>query len=152
MGCDIHTYAERKTGNTYKLVKDMTPFDWRAYGMYGFLAGVRNYSDVPALAANRGLPDDVCAQVSAEYERWGCDAHSASWIDVQELADFNYDQTVEDRRVTRQTAWGLDGGCTAEPGGGAMTTYREFLGDSFFTDLDKLKASGVDRVVFWFDN
>lgn len=57
MCCDIHSYAERKVGDRYELVNDRVfpteygaphsaPFDWRSYGMYGFLAGVRNYSEV----------------------------------------------------------------------------------------------------------
>jgi hypothetical protein len=71
---------------------------------------------------------------------------------VSELVDFNYDAPMEDRRVTRQTgpnSW--NGGCTCEPGEGEQTTFREFLGKAFFEDLEKLKASGAERVVFWFD-
>ena len=63
MGCDIHSYAEvrnKETGKWEQAFNFVTlndfdknylnrekgdyPFDWRAYGMYGFLAGVRNYS------------------------------------------------------------------------------------------------------------
>lgn len=33
-----------------------------------------------------------------------------------------------------------------------MTTYREFLGEAFFTDLEKLKAAGAERMVFGFDS
>lgn len=104
MGCDIHTYAERKVGDAYELIADLCPFDWRSYGMYGFLADVRNYSDVLALAADRGLPDDASEVVRLDRHRWGSDAHSASWVGVQELVDFNYDKPVEDRRVTVQLA------------------------------------------------
>ena len=88
-----------------------------------------------------------------EYEDWGLDAHSASWISVRELELYNYNQIIEDRRVTQQigpNAW--DGGRTAEPGGGKKMTLREFLGDQFFEGVRCLKACNADRIVFWFDN
>ncbi|MGW2666244.1 hypothetical protein ACWCW7_35275, partial [Nocardia tengchongensis] len=126
-------------------------FDYRSYGVFGWLGGVRNYSEVPPIAPSRGLPDDVSREVRAEWESWGYDAHSTSWASVEELADFDYGQAVEDRRVTI----GHNGAHTADPGGGTMTTYREFLGSSYFADLDRLKSAAQGhsaRVVFWFDN
>ena len=100
MGCDIHTHAERKVGDRYEKIEGLEPFDWRAYGMYGFLAGVRNYSDVTPIAPPRGIPADASAPVQSNYTSWGVDAHSASWLDVRELADFDYEQPMEDRRYT----------------------------------------------------
>lgn len=46
----------------------------------------------------------------------------------------------------------LLGAATAEPGQGKMTTYREFLGEGFFRDLDELKKIGAERIVFGFDS
>lgn len=77
--------------------------------------------------------------------------HSSSWFTVDELAQFDYDAEFEDRRVTIRG----NGGCTAEPGSGTVTTFRQFLGPSFFADLDMLRALNAQhptRVVFWFDN
>jgi hypothetical protein len=62
--------------------------------------------------------------------------------------EFDYDAIMEDRRVTR----GNDGGCTCEVGEGQTMTYREFLGDLFFSDLTKLQKLGADRIIFWFDS
>ena len=159
MWCDIHIWAERKTANGYDVVKGVqfaegsAPFDWRSYGMFGFLADVRNYSDVPPLAARRDFPDDASHEVAENYDSWSGDAHSASWLSVAELVAFDYDGPVEDRRVTRQLAHNLwSGGETADPGEGKMMTWREFLGDQFMADLEALKACDADRVVFWFDN
>jgi hypothetical protein len=152
MGCDIHCYAEKRTKDGWEMISGPCPFDWRNYGMYGFLADVRNYSAVPPIAEQRGFPDDASEEVKAHKEDWGCDAHSSSWLTVNELLTFNYDAPMEDRRVTRQVgpnAW--DGGCTCERGEGQQTTFREFLGKTFFEDLEKLKASGAERIVFWFD-
>ena len=154
MGCDIHIWAERKTPNGYEVVtadfaEGSAPFDWRSYGMFGFLADVRNYSDVPPISEQRGMPDDASAEAK-DGSDW---CHSHSWLSVAELAAFDYDQPVEDRRVSRQIAPNMwSGGCTAEHGGGEMTTYREFLGEAFFDDLAKLVACGADRIVFGFDS
>lgn len=153
MGCDIHTHAERKVGDRYEKIEGLEPFDWRAYGMYGFLAGVRNYSDVTPIAQPRGIPADASAPVQSNYTLWGVDAHSASWLDVRELADFDYEQPMEDRRYTGMDPRGfMNGALTAKPGEGTATTYREFLGEGFFEDLEKLSKAGADRIVFWFDN
>ncbi len=154
MGCDIHSHAERKNSSgAWEKIADLEPFDWRAYGMFGFLAGVRNYSDVPQIAEQRGFPEDASSDVAAEYESWDMDAHSASWLTVAELLAFDYDAPCENRRVTRQLGPNLySGGCTCAPGEGQQTTFREFLGDDFFEELRKLQEAGAERVVFWFDN
>lgn len=154
MGCDIHSHAERKSANgKWEKVPDLQPFSSRDYGTFGFLAGVRNYSDLTPLAEQRGIPEDASPEVSEDYEGWGSDAHSASWLSVAELSAFDYDAQCEDRRVTRQIAPNLfSGGCICEPGEGKQQTYREFLGKWFFEDLQKLQDAGAERVIFWFDN
>lgn len=159
MGCDIHIWAERKTDEGYETIKGVqfaegaAPFDWRSYGMYGFLADVRNYSGVPPIADRRGFPDDASGIITGDYDDWSGDAHSASWLTVAELAAFDYEQPVEDRRVSVQLSANMwSGAGTADPGAGEMMTWRDFLGDQFFADLKTLKDCGADRVVFWFDN
>lgn len=167
MGCDIHTYVEQRESDGWVRVEwnggidrygytVTEPFDWRDYGMYGWLADVRNSSAVPPISQPRGLPDDVSAQVRLHHEEWGWDAHSASWLTVDELLAFDYEATFEDRRYRKQVgpkSW--DGAATAEPGDGKSTTYREFLGSQFFDDLaglNTLNKVKPTRVVFWFDN
>lgn len=154
MGCDIHMHVEKKLDDgSYAELHGVNFLDCRSYGIFGFLADVRNYSAVTPISQPRGVPDDVSAGLKADYESWGSDAHSASWLSVEELLAFNYDAPTEDRRVMRQVGpnhW--NGGCTTEPGEGRLTTYREFLGSWFMDELEALKASGADRIVFWFDN
>lgn len=159
MGCDIHSYAERKVGDKYEIITGETfcdgrePFSWRAYGVFGFLANVRNYSDVTPIAERRGWPADASEGANEVYEEWAGDAHSASWLAVAELASFDYDQPMEDRRVSRQISENLWSGAeTAEAGGGRMTTFRDFLGAGFFHDLKTLQDIGADRILFFFDN
>jgi hypothetical protein len=146
MGCDIHTYAERRDENGNWGDLDFAPFDYRSYRTFGFLANVRNYSAVESISEARGLPKDLSPGVKEAVEGWGSDGHNHSWLSVEELLAFDYDAVTEDRRVTIAN----NGGCTAPPGGGKRMTFRKFLGDRFFTDLVKLQDIGAERVVFWF--
>ena len=174
MGCDIHSFAEVRRDGKWERVSGIFPADEherkyyntdfmdqpfrnRSYDLFGFLAGVRNYSAIPPLSAPRGLPDDLSEGVK-EYtteELW--DYHSPSWFLLDELLTFNYSQSVEDRRYSAQAgprSW--NNGATAEPGAEEMTTYQKCLPEEYFTSLAVLKDV-VDnpkdtRIVFWFDN
>lgn len=153
MGCDIHVRVERRNKKgEYKHIHGFAPFSNRDYGTFGFLAGVRNYSNIPPICELRGFPCDASKSVEQDYIGWGDDAHSSSWISVEELLGFDYDKQIEDCRVTRMTQYGLDGGCTCEKGDGRLTTYRDFLGPYFFKDLEYLSKKHAHRIVFWFDN
>lgn len=153
MGCDIHSFAEKKVDGKWKRVFHIEPFKARSYGTFGFLADVRNYSGVPPLAKPRGFPEDAAPSTAEEYQSWEGDAHSASWLTVDELESFNYDQIMEDRRYTQQTGPNMfNGGATCDPGLGKKMTYREFLGREFFGDLAEAKELGAERIVFFFDN
>lgn len=154
MGCDIHSAVEiRRDGQWHwdasakfnDILDHPTnePFDWRNYGMFGFLADVRNYSHVPPLSESRGLPYNLSPELTSQDGgvTWLGD-HSFSWLSLSELLDFDYDRPFEDRRITTV-------------GGGSMTTFREFLGQSFFNELEILKTYGSPediRIVFGFDS
>ena len=140
MGCDTHPRPQKLVNQKWVDVRVEDFWDMRQHSTFGFLAGVRNYSGVTPIAEQRGLPEDFQGDEPGE--------HSFSWLSTQELLEFNYDQPMEDRRVTV----GNDGGCTAEPGGGKMTTYREFLGEYFFESLERAQEAGVQRIVFGFDS
>lgn len=142
MGCDIHTVAFRQEDNKYiEISNDF--FDVRSYALFGFLADVRNYSAITPISQPRGLPEWYNAN---EEDTW--DYHSFSWLTLEELESYDYDQIVEDRRCTRNH----DGGCTCDPGQGEKMTLREFLSEWYFKELAKMRSSGVDVIVFWFDN
>lgn len=150
MGCDIHVYTEVEIRGQWFVADIPTKvFDYRSYATFAFLAGVRNYSDITPFSEPRGLPEDAAEETRISYEE--SDHHSASWLSIDELAKFNYDALMEDRRVMRQISPGhFDGGCTAPPGEGRTMTYREFLGTQFFKDLEAMKYHGIERIVFWF--
>jgi hypothetical protein len=141
MGCDIHSFAERKTGfETWTHVPGVSPFGWRDYGVFSFLANVRNYHDIPALSEPRGIPVDTSPSVTAAYERWREDAHSMGWLSVAELLAFDYDTGLS-------IPAGSNGDWDERP-----TTFRTYLGEPYFDDLRQVAESGAERVVFWFDN
>lgn len=154
MGCDIHCFAERKdSSGNWSVMPEIAPFNWRNYGLFGFFAGIRNYSEITPASTPRGIPGDASIEVKEAYDAWRGDAHSASWLSVQELATRDYEAQCEDRRVMRQTGETIwNGGCTCLAGDGVTQTLREFLGEEFFDDLKALQDAGADRVVFWFDN
>lgn len=156
MGCDIHSYVEFKHGEHWDNL-DFSPFRTRSYGAFAFLAGVRNYSGVRPISEPRGLPADLAFITKHAHDEWKDDAHTASWLSVRELLDFDYEAMMEDRRYTRREAAGFyNGGATCEPGQGKQMTWREFLGDWFMRDLEILRTASKThpdmRIVFWFDN
>jgi len=168
MGCDIHSFAERKINNKwekvgehfslgewekeyYKKEKNDSPFDWRSYSMFAFLADVRNYDHCEPISKPKGIPDDVCDEIKSEYEYWESDVHSSSYLTLKELLDFDYDKKFWNRRVMKNN----NGASLAEEGEGNVLSYRENLGDFFFIHLKELQELGEPddvRIVFWFDN
>ncbi len=154
MGCDIHIHAERREDDHWAYIPmEGEPLGSRSYGVFGFLANVRNYSAIRPIAMPRGFPEDASECVRAAYASWEGDSHTPSWLTVQELTDYDYDMQIEDRRYTRQEEPGFfNGGATCEAGQGKTLPLREFLGANFFKELERLRASGAERIVFWFDN
>lgn len=154
MGCDIHIHAERREDDhwAYAPMKGK-PLGSRSYGVFGFLANARNYSAIRPIAMPRGFPEDASGTTRSAYDWWGCDAHTPSWLTIEELLAYDYEQQIEDRRYTRQEAPNFfNGAATCEPGDGKHMTLREFLGERFFEDLKLLSDGGAQRIVFWFDN
>lgn len=183
MGADIHIFVEIKKADKWQRLtekifpehgdrKTDAPFDWRSYGMFGFLADVRNYSEVPPISEKKGLPDDSEWLNEKETDGWGGETtrkaeildnyyHSFSWLSLKELLDFDYEKEFEDLRYTETTyradgsVSGSNGAAVAKKGNGNITTFSEFLGGDFFRCLEILKTLGSQedvRIVFWFDN
>ena len=146
MGCDIQMYAEtfNKENNRYERSKVEIDVN-RSYARFGWFADVRNYAAVKAISKPRGLPDDISEDVNIYYDEY---VHSASWLTIEELKAVDYQQIVEDRRVSRDG----NGGCTSEAGEGEKMTLEEFLGSEFIKLIKILDKAQVTRVVFWFDD
>jgi hypothetical protein len=153
MGADIHIVIERRYGDKWvgvrtdegipKLGYTDTGWDYNApavgqrdYAFFARLAGVRGDGPSPV-----GLPDDASDLSVALSEGWGVDAHSHSWLPLEEFAK----------------CW-----CADNPEFIAtMTRERLEGGDvSYFRLMNKASIYAYDgehditdfRVVFWFDN
>jgi len=146
MSCTITVFPEKKQSDgSYEVVdcpypdrEHDWPLEFQSYGMFAFLAGVRNYSGITPISEPRGLPSDVS---NFSLDEISDDDHTPSWLSIQELSEFDYDQIVEDRR---------NNGETLDVGQGQLMTMREFLGPTYFRHLNQMVELGVDRIVFWF--
>lgn len=119
------------------------PFWWQSYDMFAVIADVRNYSNVKSIEYNCGLPKD------SEYlnekvpnlhpQGWGDIARGRAepfdrgyycyWFLASSLFTFNYYDKLVDVRDNN-----------------TEKTYREFLGENFFTVMESLKK-WVERYV-----
>jgi hypothetical protein len=91
MGTDIHVYIEHKSRKNNKYVFDFEADTNRAYSLFGVLAGARG--DLDPIYIPRGIPKDVSPETLKEYEDFGADAHTASWLSTEEYRkclDFHF--------------------------------------------------------------
>jgi hypothetical protein len=177
MGIDISSFVEKRVDDKWKKVTEKIfpnddsyteyPFSWRSYGMYGFLANVKNYSHVPCITTEtRGLPVDseylnetseelnsVLANITITRREDllnNSNNFGYSYIYLYELLNYDYNQVFEDRRCSRNG----NGAAVAEVGKGIQTTVKDFLGSAFFKELEILKTIGEPkdvRVLMWFN-
>lgn len=168
MGCDIHSFAEKKVNDKWERIEekifheDFEPFGWRSYSMFGFLADVRNYSNVKPISKLKGLPED--SEYLNSSSEWGYkdikadiynngNYHSFSYITLEELLSVDYNFTFNDVRGTSEETCIYDP--LLIPIEGETTTLKKFLGTSFFEDLEILKTledPDKVRIIFYFDN
>lgn len=154
MGTDIEIHLEEKVIDKWELVQQSDPenrlFDWRSYGMFAFFCGIRNYSGIQPISKPRGIPQDISPELKKILDD-DYDYHSASWLSIKELKEFNYNEIMEDRRYTKRISDNMfDGGATCEPGQGEKMTWSEFLGERYIKQLNEF-IDGEYRIVFWFD-
>jgi hypothetical protein len=88
MTCNIDTRAEHRIDGKWRVIPGLKFFRRSHYGVYGFLADVRNYSAIPPISEQRGIPADAPVGVDIGD-------HSFSWLSIDELLAFNYDATSE---------------------------------------------------------
>jgi hypothetical protein len=134
-----------------------SPFRDRHYGLFGFLADVRNWACCKAISMPRGFPPDF--DLEGGFLASGCYAydegvpnfdgyHSHSWLKLAELLNFDYEKVFWNRRIR-----GPGGLALAREGEGVHETYRSFLGRRYFESLDVMAGLGAPdcvRVVFCF--
>jgi len=148
MGCYIHIHMETRlsekeswseTSGNFGSEKwpATAPFDDRNYITFAFLADVRNYDDwIPCVIPPRGFPKDACEGVRMQFEEWSGDAHTPSWLTLEELMSYDYGVFIKDDE-------------------GKPSPLSEWLGEKFFKEMHQMLDHGDPnnvRIVFWFDN
>lgn len=147
MGTDIYAFVEICKDDKWEYIQPC--FDFRSYGIFGFLAGIRNYSQVPSIFPRKGWPKD-CSQEQ------DIDHYGASFITLKELLDFDYEALVEDRRISKRMPEGwINGTFTVEPGKGEVMKWKDFLGENFMNEIKEIAKLDPNpeniRIVFDFD-
>lgn len=162
MGVDISTQLEVLRGGQWQLARlsaaDLSddsfestsfPLSWRHMDMFSFLScGINYQTNVPQiLAEDRGLPmDSVCLN---EEKYPGCtyrqleleddNNYGFSWLTLAELLAFDYEQPC---------------GPTVEARSFPDANMRDFLGETFFNHLGRMKEYGTPsevRLIFYFN-
>lgn len=132
MSTDIFAYSESKNADgSYSCLQhhQEKPLGARNYAVFAFIADVRNYDEITPILARRGFPNDASAPVAERYRH--SSGRSASHLTIDQLLAVDYSTLVQT--------------------GEGEKTLAEYLGPEFLDCLQKLKAEGADRVVFWFD-
>lgn len=171
MGCDIHMYVEFKRsnwsmetgwkcGDYFRITDPTNPdcepihidlFGDRCYSLFAVLANVRNRGygeEYPYISMPRGIPVDATEYVRGEYGRWGCDAHSSSYLTLREIVEFHVEKKPKNDF----------GGYILEPLIERLRRRADELGVLYEFELDRPWSNDVPhkmeniRIVFWFDN
>ena len=173
MGTSVNTVVEQFNGEEWVIQHDNIyptmpymhashgeytdrPFMAQHYGLFAFIADVRNDYAVPAIALHRGLPEDHESikqygfggyeeQVS-RYPFEIVEGHSKTWVSAKELLDFNYGTLFEERRGNHGTV---------PKGQGQIITIRELLGEHYFKEIEALKQfpdPAKVRIIFAFES
>lgn len=166
MGCDIHLFVEKKSSNGIwnfccgerKWWTNQKPpmasgcYAERNYNLFGALANVRW-----ATGENKeplGFPEDASSSVKLRYERWGCDAHSASYMSLVEAEPLflkYYEEPYGYEGLLINNFKDPNNKTTEEVELFKMTYGVDPKYGIWFGGVDE-KCIEDYRIVFWFDN
>jgi hypothetical protein len=194
MGCDIHLYVEKKrngkwvpaqgfmdVGNEDGLLDVPYPdkqLDDRDYLLFGFIAGVRD--DTNQHFEPKGFPKDASKEVKAVFKSWGTDAHTPSYLTLEELQSVDWKNemiTIEKLFEKDQLSAFRKSVESGNPDYGLVTTWCSWASDTekwvhdtiqvpiqyefkklyWFSQFEmqsydyRCKPDEL-RIVFWFDN
>lgn len=199
MGTDISCYVEKKVEGGWSLGEPLEPnpywseafpeeepkmvpqplFTTRNYALFSIMANVCNpmraLEPFDFVSQPRGFPDEASSELRAYYHFERENVHSASWLLVTEMLDFNWGRTIRRRGVVEprvahlfppdRVGFPIEGWpqgvpiSVADAGTGTEVrwteTYRQAAGPELFeTILPKLATYGpadAVRIVFWFN-
>lgn len=166
MGCDIHTYVEKKVNGNWHNIdawhineyydpekpEDCEPeyscygFDnGRDYQLFANLAGVRG--EYPWSLKPKGFPEDAAQATYKEFKTWDMDAHTPSYLTYGELLSFSTALTLKQLNP-------YDSGSNSVEE--FFNDFKDYLyrQDRYHYKYIKNEEEKLDlyRIVFWFDN
>lgn len=162
MGCDIHMHVEYRKhndnwqcGDYFMLQPGSTVesprYSWaelytdRSYTLFAILAGVRSRDGLECVSFPKGLPKDATDFTKEDYEKWGMDAHSCSYLSLKEMIDFRESHDGEDYYMLDIIIERL------KQRADELNIIYIFEWDSRFYNKAYAQSSKI-RIVFWFDN
>ena len=144
MGCDIHVHVEIRVDGEWEHYNH--PRVDRNYRVFTKMAGVRNgYDDIDPFPP-KGFPEDASVTTTEDYEHWGIDAHTPSYLVGEELEAFRHWWDKEFGTEPSTFRNGLD------------FEHHQFgyiFGNGFRSWDSHCQVGlypGDIRLVFWFDN
>lgn len=134
MGTDIHMACEVRKNGKWNLVTDKVflrswcldseveytsvPFDIRSYDTFAILADVRNGYGFAGcktgegfnpISEPKGYPDDMCEELKQDLDDYSygylSNEHSASWLTLRELLDYDWTQTARSYGYVSEIAY-----------------------------------------------
>lgn len=141
MGCDIHAgvevmvhpFKEYPGFGIWRMAGEL-PIN-RDYRLFAILAGVRNAENITPISDPRGLPEDASRVMKGWHEHWGSDAHSASYVTLDEIQDWlRANTSIESLLLTNL---------------GKIGSELFIRGQRWYPEGG---ATGDIRLVFFFDN
>jgi hypothetical protein len=142
MGCDIHLHIEIKIESKWHHYNH--PNVNRNYHLFSKMANVRNYPEynIKPISEPKGFPEDATFTTKFDYENWGNDAHSPSWLDKHdiELLEYWFNQHQIERHsfeFNKQFGYLF---------GNDFSSINDKEDDCIPKDIEDV------RFVFWFDN
>ncbi len=149
MGCDIHLHVEIKLKNNDSWHHYNHPKIDRWYKLFAKIANVRNYDEygpIEPISQPKGFPHDASLTTKFDYDEWDCDAHSASWLNSEEIKQLAvwYRENTDNKKDFH----GFEG----QFGYLFGSTFEYFL--KYKDDPNGGYPEGLEdvRFVFWFDN
>jgi hypothetical protein len=133
---DWDNVTQEEEEAAFKVIDNHPATLFRNYALFAILADVRNTFGVIPISSPKGIPRDTSETVILEFESHE-EVHSASWLSLKEIIDFNWRQIITDSRY-------------------GQTTTCEYATEPFTTKtipyLESLVNDPINlRIVFWFN-
>ena len=148
MGCDIHLHIEVKIEGIWHHYA--APSISRNYYLFEKMAGVRG-DENNAISPPKGIPNDATALTNIVYQNEECDAHSESWLGIDEIMKLeDWLKSISTKETDSYAKYDLEYGILRTYlGGDSFTGWKRYPEDG--SPLSPATVEDV-RFIFWFDN